>query len=274
MTSQSPPPEERPIFVVGSMRSGSTLLRLILDAHPDIAIGEETGFMGALAANKSIPSWRYGRDWYGRLGWSEEEFESRLREFYSGMFRRYAESQGKRRWGDKTPLHSWHMDDMARIFPGAVFLGIVRHPGAVVASLEKRFHYAAQEAADYWQNTNAEVLRQGARLGDTRFAMVRYEDVLSDPEMTLREVTQWLAEQWSPALLHHNEVQVAKGAPRLVDGHGNYTFGLTEQSMFHEIDVDRIDRQRGMDITIVTTATNDDEGRALLRQLGFPFREN
>ena len=58
------------------------------------------------------------------------------------------------------------------------------------------------------------------------------------------------------------------------DGKGNYTFGLNEQSMFHEIDVDRIDRQRGMDITIVTTATNDDEGRALLKHLGFPFREN
>ena len=58
------------------------------------------------------------------------------------------------------------------------------------------------------------------------------------------------------------------------DGHGNYTFGLTEQSMFHEIDQDRIDRVRGMDITVVTTATNDDEGRALLKALGFPFKEN
>ena len=58
------------------------------------------------------------------------------------------------------------------------------------------------------------------------------------------------------------------------DGNGNYTFGLTEQSMFHEIDQDRIDRVRGMDITVVTTATNDDEGRALLKQLGFPFKEN
>jgi large subunit ribosomal protein L5 len=55
------------------------------------------------------------------------------------------------------------------------------------------------------------------------------------------------------------------------DGNGNYTFGLTEQSMFREIDVDRIDRPRGMDITLVTTATNDEEGRELLRQLGFPF---
>jgi len=56
------------------------------------------------------------------------------------------------------------------------------------------------------------------------------------------------------------------------DGHGNYTFGLSEQSMFYEIDIDKIDRPRGMDITVVTTATNDDEGRKLLRELGFPFK--
>ncbi|MFN3865531.1 MAG: 50S ribosomal protein L5 [Demequina sp.] len=62
-------------------------------------------------------------------------------------------------------------------------------------------------------------------------------------------------------------------SPQQFDGHGNYTFGLNEQSMFHEIDQDRIDRVRGMDITIVTTATADDEGRSLLKQLGFPFKE-
>jgi len=63
-------------------------------------------------------------------------------------------------------------------------------------------------------------------------------------------------------------------SPKQFDGNGNYTFGLTEQSVFHEIDVDRIDRTRGMDITVVTTATTDDEGRALLRALGFPFKES
>ena len=62
-------------------------------------------------------------------------------------------------------------------------------------------------------------------------------------------------------------------SPKQFDGRGNYTFGLTEQSMFHEIDQDKIDRVRGMDITVVTTAKNDDEGRALLRLLGFPFKE-
>jgi len=61
-------------------------------------------------------------------------------------------------------------------------------------------------------------------------------------------------------------------SPKQFDGHGNYTFGVTEQSIFHEIDQDKIDRVRGFDITVVTTAKNDDEGRALLKALGFPFK--
>jgi large subunit ribosomal protein L5 len=61
-------------------------------------------------------------------------------------------------------------------------------------------------------------------------------------------------------------------SPKQFDGNGNYTFGLSEQAVFHEIDQDQIDRVRGFDITVVTTAKNDDEGRALLRELGFPFQ--
>jgi large subunit ribosomal protein L5 len=63
-------------------------------------------------------------------------------------------------------------------------------------------------------------------------------------------------------------------SPKQFDGRGNYTFGLNEQSMFHEINQDAIDRVRGMDITVVTTAHTDEEGRALLRHLGFPFKES
>jgi len=63
-------------------------------------------------------------------------------------------------------------------------------------------------------------------------------------------------------------------SPKQFDGNGNYTFGLTEQVVFPEIEQDKIDRTRGMDITLVTTAKTDEEGRELLRALGFPFREN
>jgi large subunit ribosomal protein L5 len=62
-------------------------------------------------------------------------------------------------------------------------------------------------------------------------------------------------------------------SPKQFDGKGNYTFGLTEQVVFPEIEQDKVDRPRGMDITVVTTAKNDEEGRALLKMLGFPFKE-
>ncbi|RFU21275.1 sulfotransferase family protein [Geodermatophilus marinus] len=207
-----------PIFVVGTMRSGSTLFRLILDAHPRISISEETGFMGALTATKNIPNWQHGHGWYQRIGWTEQEFDERLRDFYSALFERHARSEGKRRWGEKTPFHSRHIAQMAGVFPDAVFVGIVRHPGAVVHSLTRKFHYDTQDAAAYWDSTNREILRQGVDLGDDRFALLRYEDLVGYPEETLRELVDWLGEPWSDDLLQHGRVQAARGTPRLSAG--------------------------------------------------------
>jgi len=65
-----------------------------------------------------------------------------------------------------------------------------------------------------------------------------------------------------------------RGVPAKMDGRGNYTLGLREQLMFAEIQYDKIDKVRGMEITIVTTAKTDDEGRRLLKLLGMPFKEN
>jgi hypothetical protein len=208
----------QPVFVVGSMRSGSTLLRLILDAHPRISISEETGFMGALTATKTIPAWHHGEGWFRRLGWSDDEFDARLREFYSGLFERHALAQGKERWGEKTPFHSRHMAEMASVFPDAVFVGIVRHPGAVVHSLIRKFHYGIDDAAAYWDSTNREILRRGLELGEQRFAMLRYEDLVHHPEPTLRDLVDWLGERWTDDLLRHNDVQAARGAPRITAG--------------------------------------------------------
>ena len=211
--SGAPPP----VFVVGSMRSGSTMLRLMLDSHPSIAIPSETGFMRALRATKDIPSWNFGKDWYQRLGWTEPELDARLREFYSGLFERYAAQQGKPRWGEKTPFHTSHMAEMGQVFPDAVFVGIVRHPGAVASSLSKRFHYTFRDALAYWSSTNLEMVRAAADLGD-RFALCRYEDLVEQGEPVLRELIAFLAEPWAPEVLSHHRVQQEKGAPRAVEG--------------------------------------------------------
>jgi hypothetical protein len=209
---------ERPIFVVGTMRSGSTLFRLILDAHPHIAISEETGFMGGLLAAKRIPNWIHGVGWYERLGWSEEEFDARLREFYAGLFERHALAEGKQRWGEKTPFHSAHIAEIARIFPDSVVVAIVRHPGAVVHSLVGKFHYAVGDAVAYWDSTNKEILRRGVELGDERFAVLRYEDLVEHPGETLHELVDFLGEPWSDDLLRHHEVQASRGTPRVSAG--------------------------------------------------------
>jgi len=199
------------------MRSGSTMLRLILDSHPNIAIGPETGFMGAVLAAKRIPNWKFGDQWYSRLGWSEAEIDARLRDFYAELFARHAAQQGKQRWGDKTPFHTAHMDAMARVFPDAVFVGIVRHPGAVAASLRDSFNYGFGEALSYWAATNLDMLRSASALG-SRFVLCRYEDLVGRSEPVLRELVEWLGEPWSADVLEHHRVQRDKGARRVAEG--------------------------------------------------------
>jgi hypothetical protein len=213
-------PGDGPVFVVGSMRSGSTLLRLILDSHPRIAISAETGFMGALMSTKRIPNWKYGGEWFQRINWSETELDERLREFYTGMFARYAEEQGKARWGEKTPFHTEHITTMARVFPTSVFVGLVRHPGAVAASLRTSFHYTFTEALEYWAATNLAMVDAARFLGD-RFVLCRYEDLVTDDEPVLREVMLTIGEEFSPDLLRHHDVQQQQGAPRIVEGATN-----------------------------------------------------
>src|SRR5829696_2696984 len=206
-----------PIFLVGSMRSGSTLLRLILDRHPRIAVGPETGFMGALAAVKEVPGWRHGAEWFTRIGWTEQEVDERLRDLFTEMFERYAHQQGKERWGEKTPFHTMHMAEMATLFPDSRFLGLIRHPAGAVASLHNNFHYPVAQAAEYWQETNSFMTRQGAALGD-RFTVCRYEDLVAETEQVTKSIMHWLGEDWSPDLLQHHTVQRERNAPRLSDG--------------------------------------------------------
>ena len=208
---------EAPIFVIGAMRSGTTLLRLVLDSHERIAIGPESGFMRAAAAMKNIPTWDYGEGWYRRFGWSDDEMNGRIQRFFGELFERYAAEQGKARWGEKTPLHVWHLEDMATLFPEAVFVAIVRHPGAVAHSMSRRWHYTTSAAADSWVRANTEIVRVGSELGD-RIALCRYEDVVLEPEPTLRRLVHHLGEAWSDTLLRHHEIQRAKGTARVVDG--------------------------------------------------------
>lgn len=201
----APSESDRPIFVVGSNGSGSTLLRLMLDSHPNIAIPEETGFLRLAALHRWVPYWKLGGDWYRNLGLTDEQLNSELADFYGGLFSSYAASRGKQRWGDKTPFHVWHLDLAARMYPDAVFVGIVRHPAAAVNSMRRRFRRGLGGAITHWRRSTQQLLTAGARLGD-RFVLLRYEDLVTGPETVMRALLDAVSEPWSQTVLAHHEV--------------------------------------------------------------------
>ena len=206
-----------PIFIVGPMGSGTTLMRLVLDSHEHIGIPPETGFMRGYQALRFTPFKHSGRDWTARLGWSGEEFDALARDFYDRVFMRYCEQHGKRRWGEKTPLHTWHIEDMARLFPDAQFVGVVRHPYGTIASNMTRFKSRLARASWQWAQPARELAGQAAQRPD-RFVIVRYEDLVRRPEPVLRELLEWLGEPWSPSVLEHHTVQAGRGGKRKVEG--------------------------------------------------------
>jgi hypothetical protein len=253
-------PEEAPIFVVGTMRSGTTLMRLVLDSHENIAIAPETGFMRAVQANKYVPFWMWGGEWYKRLGVGEEELDRELAAFYGRFLRRYAEAQGKRRWGEKTPFHSWHLGEMAQLWPGAVFVAMVRHPGANVGSLVSKWHMPFERAISKWKDINRQLVAHSTALGE-RLLFCRYEELVLDAEPTLRELLERLGEPWSPAVLQHDVVHRTRGTAPLVEGRTRSQDALDENRV-----TAWADRIQGPALK-----TLEDETGGLARFFGYSF---
>lgn len=213
--SALPSHRPRPIFIVGTMGSGTTLLRLMLDSHPGIAIARETGFARSISSIKAVPFRPHGSDrWARRLGFTDEELDDRVREFYEGMFRRFAEQRNKPRWGDKTPFHLWHIDTLRHYWPDAQIIACVRNPGAVVSSNAKRFDWSFDKGAANWRKQNLVIAQKAVELGDD-MVLCRYEDLVQRSEPVMRELLDWLGEKWSDDVLNHHEVQAAAGKKRV-----------------------------------------------------------
>ena len=221
-----------PFFILAAQGSGSTMLRLMLDAHPRLAVPPETGVMRLVTSHRWVPLWEFGGEWHQRLGLSDEDLDRRLGEFYGGMFADYAARAGKARWGEKTPYHVWHVDDICRLFPDAVFIGLVRHPLGAVGSMARRFDRRIPRATMHWVGTTRELVRQATALGD-RFALLRYEELTREPEPVMRALLDWLDEPWSASVLRHHES--AGQRPRVAEG-GTRTG--------EAVDAGRIDRWR------------------------------
>lgn len=200
---------DRPIFVIGAQRSGTTLLRLMLDAHPDVAIGPETAFARGVDALVESPFFGHGDQWYEQYGWSRDRLERAAAALYGEVFSSWARSMGAVRWGEKTPVHRYHVPRLATWFPDAQFVGLVRHPGAVASSRE-RWGYDWTATLRDWAASGRYLLEACDLLDAHRVLLLRYEDLVDDPEAAMRRLCTFLDLPWSPLVLEHHRAPRAE----------------------------------------------------------------
>ena len=225
---------ERPLFVLGVRRSGTTLLRVMLDRHPRIAIPDESYFIPQLAARhrrevdvaafvddlRRLPTLR---EW----GVSVEEVAARLRPpvtltaGISAVYQVYAAKRGKARWGDKTPMYMQHLALLERLFPDALYLHLIRDgrdaalsflqmPEGVVTRTWAHPRSLAGFACQ-WRTEVAAARRLGRRLGVNRYLEVRYESLVADPERELERACAFAGLAYEPAMLEYaQEVDVTR----------------------------------------------------------------
>jgi hypothetical protein len=216
-------------FVVGVNRSGTTLLRLMLDSHPQLTIPPETHFVPELirlARRENMTRKRLLRvatnhPRWGDFGLAADELLARfqavkpltpdgaIRAFYD----LYAEREGKSRWGDKTPRYMRAMPRIERALPEARFIHLIRDGRDVALSQAERALEGTapslQEVADRWQR-RIRTAREHARELDNSYLEVRYEDLVADPEATLRRICEFIELDYDPAMLAYHERAAAR----------------------------------------------------------------
>lgn len=253
-TSVSPAPlrpleDSRPFFIVGCPRSGTTLLRLMLDQHPSLAIPDESHFVVELwhhrhdsrpadvaelvLAHPRFQRWGVDPDLVRRA-----VTEARPRSYAELMhliFAAYAQSRGKPRWGDKSPPYLGYIGRLATIFPTAQFVHLIRDGREVAVSLSGHAwgQPSAIAAATFWRRQVAKGRRAGRRLGRGRYLEVRYEELLRRPHQVLSSICEFLGEPFTPRLLDYRSAAAASvwsgtpGDPDYVD-HRHLAEPLTE----------------------------------------------
>ena len=216
-------------FVVGLGRSGTTLLRLMLDSHPELAIPPETHFAPAVIRmyRKGSPSASELADYlaglrrWGDFGIERPEMLERLRAVepldaqraLRAFYELYAEHQRKPRWGDKTPGYGMRMRRISRTLPEARFIHLIRdgRDAALSRARASGKRVRPTKAAERWRERIEQARAQGARVD--HYLEARYEDLITDPEPTLRGILSRVELDWDPAVLRYHE----RAAERLAE---------------------------------------------------------
>ena len=214
------------MIVLGVRRSGTTLLRVMLDRNPELAVPDESYFVPQLARRHRTPVDPAAfLDDLRRLptlvdwGLSPASVQARLRpgmttdDAIAAIFAAYAAGRGKARWGDKTPLYMQHLDLLERLFPDARFVHLIRDGRdaalsflSVPAGLMTEGWGHPQDAAGFacqWATEVASARELGARVGGQRYRELRYEALVADPEGELRAVCAFAGLEYDPAMLDY-----------------------------------------------------------------------
>jgi hypothetical protein len=210
-------------FVVGLTRSGTTLLRMMLDAHRELTIPPETHFVPDLikAARSDAGVEGMLDSMTGNRTWSDFGIETatmreRLEAAPRGdaaaavraFFEAYAERQGKPRWGDKTPAYMLSVQRIGRTLPESRFIHLIRDGRDVALSQSARAlneQPAAAEQAERWVKRIRKSREQASALKGARYVEARYEDLVRDPETTLRRICEFIDLPWDEGVLGYHE---------------------------------------------------------------------
>ena len=212
-----------PVFILGVQRSGTTLLRLILNSHSNIAIPEEAAFLRPIIKKKYICDeipwkdlkriynylknsphyalWNYDPSKF--LNWLEKQSSIFLKEFINNLFMSYAESEGKIRWGDKTPSLFREVDLLYQLFPEAKFIHIVRD-GRDVFDSRRRMDSTKNNSAVMaieWCYKIHKIEKFFESLPPSNKYTLRYEDLLTNPEETLKNICEFMQVEYEPQMM-------------------------------------------------------------------------
>jgi Sulfotransferase family len=189
---------DRPIFIVGCPRSGTSILRVILDSHPRISSGREEATLYWLERLDTEPA--VSRR--AAYGLTEEVWHELVRQFIGEQQMTYAQSQHKTRWALKFPELALTIPWIDKVYPKSQIIHIVRDPRDVIASSHRQFGKDRSiRYGERWVRYIEYAERDGHDLGSARFKTIRYEDLVTTPEPVLRELLGWLGEDWNDDVL-------------------------------------------------------------------------
>ena len=216
----------QPLILLGVSRSGTTLLRVVLDRSPGLAIPDESFFVPLLARRngRTIDAERFLddvsriptiRDW----GLTPADISGRVRsgmrigDAIAAVFEAYADAAGKPRWGDKTPMYMRHLALLEELFPEAQYVHLIRDGrDAALSFLEmpegtftRTWAHPRTPAqfACLWRKEVGDARALGRRVGPTRYLEVRYEELVADAESVVREICTFAAVVFEPAMLDY-----------------------------------------------------------------------